>query len=51
MGYNLYVTRADEWSQNEGCEIRAEEWIAVVNDDPELAIDERRPTPKSPAPS
>jgi hypothetical protein len=41
MGYELHITRADEWSQNEGREITAEEWLEVVRRDPEFALDER----------
>ena len=39
MGYDLHITRAKEWSQNEGQEITLEEWLAVVQSDPELTLD------------
>ena len=29
VGYNLYITRAAEWSQNEGHEIGEVEWLAL----------------------
>lgn len=36
MGYNLYITRADWWLKNEGKEISSQEWLRVVDSDPEL---------------
>jgi hypothetical protein len=39
MGYNFYITRAAEWSQNEGHEILPDEWLAIVQEDPELTVD------------
>lgn len=36
MGVELYISRADHWSENEGNEISAEEWLAHVESDPEL---------------
>ncbi len=39
MGYDVHITRASEWSQNEGQEITREEWLAQVQSDPELALD------------
>jgi hypothetical protein len=38
MGYDLHITRAEEWSQNEGREIAAAEWLALVSNDPELKL-------------
>ena len=38
MGYNLYITRAKQWPDEMGPKITCEEWLAVVRDDPELAI-------------
>ena len=39
MGYDLHITRAEEWSQNNGQEITLDEWLAVVRADPELTPD------------
>lgn len=39
MGYDLHVTRATDWSANVGREISVEEWIALVEADPELKPD------------
>lgn len=39
MGYDLHITRAEDWSQNEGREITWDEWLALVEDDPELTLD------------
>jgi hypothetical protein len=41
VGYDVYITRAQHWSDNEGHQIAPEEWIAVVQDDPELALAEQ----------
>lgn len=41
MGYELHITRADQWSENDGREISPEEWLELVGKDPELAIDAR----------
>jgi len=38
MGYDLHITRAEFWAENEGQEISAEEWLEVVHSDPLLAI-------------
>jgi hypothetical protein len=38
MGYDLHVTRAEAWPKSEDNPITAEEWLAVVRDDPELAL-------------
>lgn len=39
MGYDLHITRATNWAENVGLEIPAEEWLAVVREDPELKPD------------
>jgi len=39
VGYDLHVTRAENWSENEGREITWGEWLALVAEDPELAPD------------
>src|SRR5262245_30079321 len=35
MGYDLHVTRADLWAENEGREISRQEWLSLVAADPE----------------
>jgi hypothetical protein len=39
MGYDLHITRADCWFQNEGREIAWDEWLGLVASDPELTLD------------
>jgi len=39
MGYELHITRAEHWPENQGCEITWEEWLSLVDDDPELTAD------------
>ncbi len=39
MGYDLHITRAEFWAQNEGKEISNDEWLRLVEQDPELDID------------
>src|SRR3712207_100808 len=39
MGYDLHITRATQWSDNAGAEIPADEWLALVERDPELTLE------------
>jgi hypothetical protein len=39
VGYDLHITRADYWAENEGQEITRDEWFALVTSDPELNFD------------
>jgi hypothetical protein len=39
MGYELHITRAEHWSRNSGREISREEWVAIIDSDPELERD------------
>lgn len=39
MVYDLHITRAEFWMLNEGYEIPIEEWLAIVEQDPELTLD------------
>lgn len=39
MGYDLHITRAENWLENQGREISKEEWLALVHEDPELTPD------------
>lgn len=38
MPIEIHATRARRWFENEGCEIRAGEWRALVAADPELSL-------------
>ena len=38
MGYELYITRKEEWCDVEGPTISPEEWLTVVQHDPEFTI-------------
>jgi hypothetical protein len=40
MGWEVHMTRADDWSNSDQRPITPEEWLAVVHSDPELRIDE-----------
>ncbi len=39
MGYDLHITRRAEWSAD-GPDIELSEWLSVVENDPELRLDE-----------
>jgi len=39
MGYDVHITRAELWAENEGHWITAEEWLRVVEEDEELQLD------------
>lgn len=39
MGYDLHITRAEEWYESETNPISLEEWIAYVRSDPEMRLD------------
>ena len=36
MGYDIHITRANDWDKNQGFEISTEEWLNLVQDDPDL---------------
>ena len=38
MGYDLLITRADFWADNEDAQIRPKEWLEIVKADPELSL-------------
>ncbi|HXE54889.1 MAG TPA: hypothetical protein VN541_17845 [Tepidisphaeraceae bacterium] len=38
MGYELHITRAESWADNDGKEITADEWLELVSADPELRL-------------
>jgi hypothetical protein len=39
MGYDLHITRAEDWGESEKTPITMEEWKAVIAADPELELD------------
>ena len=39
MGYDVHITRAEEWSESEASPITLEEWVAYVASDPEMRLD------------
>ena len=38
MGYDVHITRAEDWADNEGREIAPDEWLVLVRSDPELIL-------------
>jgi len=36
MGYELHITRADEWHNSKLNPISLDEWVAYVSSDPEM---------------
>ena len=36
MGYDVHITRSEDWSDTEGPKITPDEWLAVIQNDPEL---------------
>jgi len=41
MGWEIHITRAEDWADSGRCPITPEEWLALVKADPELTIDPR----------
>jgi hypothetical protein len=41
MGYDVHITRADNWADNDGCAITIAEWQSLIANDPELCIDDQ----------
>ena len=39
MGYELHITRAAFWAENEGHRITQAEWLHLIEQDTELVID------------
>jgi hypothetical protein len=39
MGYDLHITRAEDWSESEQHPISRDEWVAYVRSDPEMRLD------------
>jgi hypothetical protein len=40
MGYDLHITRKEDWADPDGPEITADEWLGIVRSDDELQLDE-----------
>jgi hypothetical protein len=40
MGYDLHITRAEQWIDSELAPIALEEWLAFVQADPELRLEQ-----------
>lgn len=40
MGYDLYITRKEFHASNEGVVITPDEWLAVIQNDPELTVND-----------
>ncbi len=36
LGYDIYITRAEDWANNESLQITIDEWLALVQSDAEL---------------
>ena len=41
MGYDLHITRGENWAENHGHYISHEEWLALIKTDTELTLDNR----------
>ncbi len=39
MGYEIHITRKSEWSDEDGPMIGEEEWLRLIEMDPELSLD------------
>lgn len=39
MGYDIYITRKEDWSDEEGAEISLDEWKQYIDADPEMRLD------------
>ena len=39
MGYDLHVTRAEDWFDSENFPIHMDEWLSLVESDPEMRLD------------
>lgn len=40
MSYQVYITRAEFWAENEGSEVSAREWLELAQEDAEITLDE-----------
>jgi len=39
MGYDVHITRAEDWQEGEAKPITLDEWLAYVNSDPEMRLE------------
>ena len=39
MGYDVHITRKEDWSDEDGPDIAIDEWLSLVNGDPEMRLD------------
>ncbi len=39
MGYDLHITRADDWARSEAAPISLKEWVAYVESQPDMRLD------------
>ena len=39
MGYDIHITRADDWTQSRTIPITLQEWSSYVRSDPEMRLD------------
>lgn len=38
MGVEFHITRAELWAENDDDQISSEEWLNIINSDPELSL-------------
>ena len=41
MGWEIHITRADDWAESDQQPITTDEWLTLIDADPELVIDPR----------
>jgi len=39
MGYDVHITRAEDWTKSEANPITLDEWLACIASDPEIRLD------------
>lgn len=39
MGYDVHITRAEDWTESQSNPIRLEEWLGYIASDPEMRLD------------
>jgi hypothetical protein len=39
MGYDIHITRTDDWTESENDPITIEEWIAYIDSDPDMQLE------------
>ena len=43
MGYDVHITRAELWNENDESRIEEDEWLRLVEADPQLEPDSKNP--------